>query len=141
MALTGAWIAIWDSARRRTSNLLPIPRLALNVGEEGTVAAAWLAFPTFRFELLPQVYCRNGERTYHYESHGGFFVKTLEVNDAGPRDKLPEFVAGRIRSLVASVVGSPERRREGLALLMGLTHRIHPAAQRVCIQLHPDRIP
>jgi hypothetical protein len=66
-----------------STNLLPIRRLALNVGEEAEVRAAWLPFPSLVFEVLPQVYRREGERTYRYESRGGAFVRVLEVNAVG----------------------------------------------------------
>jgi len=66
-----------------STNLLPIRRLALEVGEEATVKAAWLPFPSLQFELLAQLYRRDGERTYHYESRGGDFVRKLEVNAVG----------------------------------------------------------
>jgi len=66
-----------------STNLLPIRRLSLNVGEEAEVKAAWLPFPSLMFEVLPQVYRREGERTYRYESGGGAFVRVLEVNAVG----------------------------------------------------------
>jgi len=66
-----------------STNLLPIRRLKLAEGEESEVRAAWLLYPSLRFELLSQVYCRKAERTYRYESGGGAFVRTLEVNAAG----------------------------------------------------------
>jgi uncharacterized protein len=66
-----------------STNLLPIRRLALGVGEEATTTAAWLPFPSLRFELLPQRYRRERNTTYHYESHGGLFVRKLEVNEVG----------------------------------------------------------
>ncbi len=66
-----------------STNLLPIRRLALVVGEEVEVMAAWLPFPSLAFELLPQVYRREGERTYCYESGDGTFVRTLDVNAVG----------------------------------------------------------
>jgi hypothetical protein len=66
-----------------STNLLPIRRLGLAVGEEAQVSAAWLPFPSLGFELLPQVYRREGEGTYRYESRGGDFVRTLEVDAAG----------------------------------------------------------
>jgi hypothetical protein len=66
-----------------STNLLPIRRLKLAVGEEAEVRAAWLSFPSLRFELLSQMYRREAERTYRYESGGGTFVRTLEVNAAG----------------------------------------------------------
>jgi len=66
-----------------STNLLPIRRLALAVGEEVTVRAAWLPFLSLDFALLPQVYRREGETTYRYESGGGAFVRSLEVNAVG----------------------------------------------------------
>ena len=66
-----------------STNLLPIRRLALAVGQQAEVRAAWLPFPSLRFELLPQIYRRLTDRTYRYESSGGRFVRTLDVNAAG----------------------------------------------------------
>jgi hypothetical protein len=66
-----------------STNLLPIRRLALAVSNEATVRAAWLPFPSLDFALLPQVYRREGKTTYLYESAGGAFVRTLEVNALG----------------------------------------------------------
>jgi hypothetical protein len=66
-----------------STNLLPIRRLALAVGDEAAIQAAWLPFPSLTFELLPQVYRRDGERTYRYESSSGAFVRMLDVNAAG----------------------------------------------------------
>jgi uncharacterized protein len=66
-----------------STNLLPIRRLALAVGEEAKVSAAWLPFPSLEFEILPQVYGRVTEPTYRYESRGGSFVRTLEVDATG----------------------------------------------------------
>ncbi|MDV6317271.1 putative glycolipid-binding domain-containing protein [Idiomarina sp. HP20-50] len=66
-----------------STNLLPIRRLALNVGEEAEVKAAWLQFPSLELKVLLQVYRRQSENTYQYESAGGSFVSTLEVNDSG----------------------------------------------------------
>lgn len=66
-----------------STNLLPIRRLGLAVGEEAEVATAWLRFPTLALERLPQLYRRTGERAYRYESNGGAFASDIEVNDAG----------------------------------------------------------
>lgn len=74
-----------------STNLLPIRRLALGVGEETTIAAAWLPFPSLRFELLEQLYRREGDRTYHYESRGGAFVRRLEVDTRGFVTSYPGF--------------------------------------------------
>jgi hypothetical protein len=74
--------------------LAPVPTLWTNT----TITAAWLPFPSLRFELLPQLYRRDGDRTYHYESSGGSFVRTLEVNAVG-RNELSRFVASRVRPI------------------------------------------
>lgn len=66
-----------------STNLLPIRRLSLSVGDCAHVNAAWLPFPSLVFEVLPQVYRREGETTYRYESRGGTFVRLLEVNAVG----------------------------------------------------------
>lgn len=66
-----------------STNLLPIRRLNLAVGEKALVRAAWLRFPSFRLESLEQLYCRTDATTYRYESAGGKFVASLKVNSAG----------------------------------------------------------
>ena len=66
-----------------STNLLPIRRLSLPVGERASVCAAWLRFPTFGLELLDQTYERVGEALYRYESADGEFVADLEVNPLG----------------------------------------------------------
>ena len=66
-----------------STNLLPIRRLNLAVGESAEVNAAWLRFPSFTLEPLPQQYRRLDETTYRYESAGGQFVADLKVNRSG----------------------------------------------------------
>lgn len=66
-----------------STNLLPIRRLNLEIGQEAVVRAAWLRFPSLRLELLEQSYRRVGKSTYRYESAGGSFVAMLEVGDEG----------------------------------------------------------
>ena len=66
-----------------STNLLPIRRLGLEIGEEAEVRAAWLRFPSFVLEPLPQLYRLTAEHAYRYESAGGAFVRDLEVDDAG----------------------------------------------------------
>jgi hypothetical protein len=66
-----------------STNLLPIRRLGLGVGEEAEVRAAWLLFPSFKLELLSQVYTRLDDFTYRYSSRGGEFVADLTVNECG----------------------------------------------------------
>lgn len=74
-----------------STNLLPIRRLGLAVGEEAEVRAAWLRFPGFTLEPLSQRYRRIGERTFRYESAGGRFVRDLPVNAAGFVIRYPDF--------------------------------------------------
>ncbi len=66
-----------------STNLLPIRRLNLSVGQEAKVKAAWLRFPSFELEPLVQVYRRLDQSTYRYESGGGTFVADLEVDPLG----------------------------------------------------------
>ena len=66
-----------------STNLLPIRRLNLAVGQRAEVSAAWLRFPSFTLERLDQSYTRTSERTYRYESRGGEFVADIVVNDEG----------------------------------------------------------
>ena len=65
------------------TNLLPIRRLNLAVGQQAEVKAAWLRFPSFELEPLAQVYERLGEFKYRYSSRGGAFVAELTVNRSG----------------------------------------------------------
>lgn len=66
-----------------STNLLPIRRLGLEIGQGADVRAAWLRFPSFTLEPLEQVYHRLDIATYRYESAGGSFVAELQVNEAG----------------------------------------------------------
>lgn len=74
-----------------STNLLPIRRLGLAVGEEASVRAAWLRFPSFRLEPLEQTYRRTSRSTYRYESAGGRFVRELTVRDDGFVTSYPDF--------------------------------------------------
>ncbi len=65
------------------TNLLPLRRLNLAIGESKTVRAAWLRFPSFKLEAFDQVYARIDDTTVRYESGGGRFVTELKVNEAG----------------------------------------------------------
>ncbi|MGM0906424.1 MAG: putative glycolipid-binding domain-containing protein [Pseudomonadota bacterium] len=66
-----------------STNLLPIRRLELGIGQESEVNAAWLHFPSLELKVLPQTYRRDAEKDYRYESNGGSFVSMLKVNDVG----------------------------------------------------------
>ena len=65
-----------------STNTLPIRRLSLEVGESsGPVTAAWIRFPAWTIEPLPQEYERLAERRYRYSSRGGAFTAELEVDE------------------------------------------------------------
>lgn len=66
-----------------STNLLPIRRLNLSIGEQAQVKAAWLRFPGFTLEPLEQVYRRVDDVAYRYASAGGKFVAELTVNAVG----------------------------------------------------------
>jgi uncharacterized protein len=66
-----------------STNLLPIRRLGLAVGQAAEVHAAWLRFPSFTLERLVQVYRRIDETRYRYESGGGNFITELDVDQTG----------------------------------------------------------
>lgn len=81
-----------------STNLLPIRRLGLGVGEEATVRAAWLRFPSFRLEPLEQLYRRIDVATYRYQSAGGKFIAELQVNEAGFVTRYPDFWQAEVGS-------------------------------------------
>lgn len=64
-----------------STNLLPIRRLRLPMGDSATVHAAWLRFPSFVLERLEQVYTRIADDRYAYRS--GNFEATLTVTADG----------------------------------------------------------
>ena len=66
-----------------STNLLPIRRLKLAVGEHAAVRAAWVRFPELTLELLEQTYTRTAEHTYLYESANGTFRRELTVSADG----------------------------------------------------------
>jgi hypothetical protein len=74
-----------------STNLLPIRRLKLAVGERADVRAAWLRFPSLALEPLQQAYSRTGKHAYRYESAGGAFVRDLQVDEAGFPTRYPDF--------------------------------------------------
>jgi hypothetical protein len=73
------------------TNLLPLKRLNIGVGESETVRAAWLKFPTFELETLEQRYTRLDETTVRFESGGGEFTRDLKTNGDGMVIDYPDF--------------------------------------------------
>jgi hypothetical protein len=74
-----------------STNLLPIRRLGLAIGQTAGVRAAWLRFPSLTLEPLEQLYRRTEVTTYRYESAGGSFVTELQVNTTGFVTHYPSF--------------------------------------------------
>ena len=74
-----------------STNLLPIRRLDLAIGEERGVRAAWLRFPGFALEPLEQTYRRLDRHTYRYSSADGAFVRDLPVDARGFVLAYPDF--------------------------------------------------
>jgi hypothetical protein len=66
-----------------STNLIPIRRFNLKVGEKADLTATWLKFPSFNMESQPQSYKRLDELMYRYESGNGRFVADLRVNHEG----------------------------------------------------------
>jgi uncharacterized protein len=65
------------------TNLLPIRRLALKIGQRAEAPAAYLEFPRLRLLVLPQVYRRVSATRYAYESPAHNYAATLQVTRIG----------------------------------------------------------
>ena len=68
------------------TNLLPLRRLALPVGQSAEVRSAWLEWPEVRLTLLVQRYARRTETEYDYEADlpgAEQFRSTLRVQPGG----------------------------------------------------------
>lgn len=67
------------------TNLLPIRRLNLAVGERANVRTAWVRFPELRVEVLEQSYQREADRVFHYDAwvDGERFQARLDTDEFG----------------------------------------------------------
>jgi hypothetical protein len=67
------------------TNLLPIRRLGLAVGECADVRTAWVRFPELRVEALEQSYAREAERVFRYDAlvDGERFQARLDTDEFG----------------------------------------------------------
>ena len=67
------------------TNLLPIRRLALAVGERADVRTAWVRFPELRVEALEQSYRREAPTVFHYDAlvDGERFQARLDTDEFG----------------------------------------------------------
>ena len=82
-ALTGALDV--DLGFTPATNMLPIRRLALAIGETQPVRSAWLRFPELRLEPLEQTYTREADRVYRYRAlvDGEPFTARLDTDALG----------------------------------------------------------
>jgi hypothetical protein len=92
-----------------STNLLPIRRLSLAVGQQAAVRAAWLRFPRFELEPLDQIYLRSEPLEYRYESGGGRFVAAIRVDENGLVSRYPGFWESDPAYRPAEVEGAPGR--------------------------------
>ncbi len=65
------------------TNLLPLRRYALDIGQHTPAPAAYLTFPELRMERLVQTYGRLDATRYAYTSPGYDYDDVLEVNETG----------------------------------------------------------
>jgi len=65
------------------TNLMPIRRLALEVGQAVDAPAAWLDIATEALKPLEQRYERRGEAEYWYEAPGFGYAAELDVGPIG----------------------------------------------------------
>jgi hypothetical protein len=67
------------------TNLLPIRRLDLAVGEHMEVRTAWVRFPELRVEALEQSYQRAAAHVFRYDAlvDGEWFQARLDTDDFG----------------------------------------------------------
>ena len=64
-----------------STNLLPIRRLGLAVGDSATIDTAWLRFPELTFERSTQTYTRTEPYAWRYQS--GPYDFHIDVNEIG----------------------------------------------------------
>jgi len=73
-----------------STNLLPIRRLNLAIGESMEVTAAWVRFPELTVEPLVQKYIHFDPTHYWYQSELGDNIWNLEVDDLGLVRRYPD---------------------------------------------------
>lgn len=64
-----------DIGATPSTNLLPIRRLRLGIGESRELTAVWVRFPEFDVMPLRQAYTRLGENEYEYRSFSGYTAR------------------------------------------------------------------
>lgn len=87
-ALTGLWDV--DLGITPATNTLPVRQLERAAGSSLSLTAAWVRFPELTVRPLPQTYRALGGRRYRYESRGGAFAASLDVDDVGLVIRYPD---------------------------------------------------
>jgi len=72
------------------TNLLPIRRLALRIGQETKAATVYLDIPSIKLRVIPQHYKRISRDAYAYESPVHGYRATLQVSKHGAIERYPE---------------------------------------------------
>ena len=85
-----------DLSFSAATNLIPLRRLSLAVGQRAEINSAWLTLPHLRLEPLPQTYGRTGESCYAYEAPRQRFATELEVHESGFVTRYPPLWTGAI---------------------------------------------
>ena len=87
--LNGELVAIVDGLRdvdlgfTPATNVLPIRRLRLDIGEEASAPAAWIDTADWRLKRLEQIYRRTSASTFDYRAPDQRYEGQLSVDDAG----------------------------------------------------------
>jgi hypothetical protein len=66
-----------------STNILPIRRMHLGIGQDQEVVAAWVKFPSLEVAPLRQIYRRVSAHLYEYEAPDLEFRCQLTVDEAG----------------------------------------------------------
>lgn len=66
-----------------STNTLPIRRLAMKVGDQETIEAAWVQFPSLAVRRVPQRYTRLEAHTYRYDNLPTGFTADVTVDADG----------------------------------------------------------
>ncbi len=69
-----------DLAVTPATNILPIRRLDLGIGNSESIIAAWVRFPELEIQPLSQRYTRLAKNTYRYESNTAFSAEIMVEN-------------------------------------------------------------
>jgi uncharacterized glyoxalase superfamily protein PhnB len=92
-----------------STNLLPIRRLRLAVGQRAAVRAAWVRFPELTLEVLEQTYTRLSESTYLYESAGVLGFSVARISDPPRRLWWPLLERGDARLMLNAAYEDNDR--------------------------------